>query len=318
MSPDLMPGRRPGRSARTQPLLMNLTSIWSVPATVVTVPRTWAPGFQEPTAPIPGTGCTMLGTGCQIVGSGWRRVFLQVRVVSTAAPSLAVGQAVASAVPRTHRAPPGGRAPRRPVLPCRAFTPVPPPTVRQNAPSPPPSPGCESTPRRNGSRRSTRHVWLRQPPPAPATPARNNTRRAAAARSPAGPVGAPEALGGRGCTDPWARRAASGLLQSPAAFRAAACRGPRTCRAALTAPPCCRPTATTGTTRSSVPRPQGPAPATRVSPGEDPACTPGRNRPPVHVPPGQVIGRGFTPPGPDGSTLAVAVPSGGAGTARSR
>lgn len=75
---------------------MNLTSIWSDPVTVVTVLMTWALGLPELPAPLPETGCTLLGAGCQIVESGWRGAFLQVRMLSTSASSLAVGQAVTS------------------------------------------------------------------------------------------------------------------------------------------------------------------------------------------------------------------------------
>jgi hypothetical protein len=68
---------------------MNLTSIWSDPATVVTVLRTWALGLHKLPALPAETGCTTVETGCQIAGSGWKRVFLQVRAISTPALSLA-------------------------------------------------------------------------------------------------------------------------------------------------------------------------------------------------------------------------------------
>lgn len=81
---------------------MYLTSIWSDPADVVTVPETWAQRLLELPALLLATGCTMLRTGCQIVRTVCRKVSLQVRTFYRRASSLTATQAVVRRRSRPH------------------------------------------------------------------------------------------------------------------------------------------------------------------------------------------------------------------------
>ncbi len=174
----------------------------------MTDPRNVAGRFTELCALLPGTWSTMRRTGCTICGSLWITVFPLVRGRSTPAPSYAVGQAYKShrallrAVP--HRVLVRGTA--RPP-PWAARTVGPHTLVGCSLPTPPPSSTRESTPRRGGTRRATRHVCLHQPQPTATTLPLYVPYVSRSRPVPAAPVGVPEALQGRGCADPWARRA---------------------------------------------------------------------------------------------------------------